>query len=85
MAREYDHIVVGGGAAGCVAAVPLARDRKSRVLPLEAGHSNKHALLDMDTPKNPILRLILSSPLACDTQIPQILCASRPLLINRTI
>ena len=31
----------------------------------------------MDTPKNPILRPILSSLLACDAQIPQVLCASR--------
>ncbi|WP_299637575.1 GMC family oxidoreductase N-terminal domain-containing protein [uncultured Ruegeria sp.] len=47
MAVEYDYIVAGGGAAGCVVAARLAKDGKNRVLLLEAGHSNKHPLLDM--------------------------------------
>lgn len=48
MAREeYDHIVIGGGSAGCVAAARLVSDGKCRVLLLEGGHSNRHPLLDM--------------------------------------
>lgn len=43
---EYDHIVIGGGAAGCTAAADLARAGR-RVLLLEAGHSNRHPLIDM--------------------------------------
>lgn len=47
MAEEYDHIVVGGGAAGCVAASRLVVDGNRRVLLLEAGYSHHHPLLDM--------------------------------------
>lgn len=48
MAREeFDHIVVGGGSAGCVAAARLVADGGHRVLLLEGGHSNRHPLLDM--------------------------------------
>lgn len=46
MAETYDHIVVGGGAAGCVVAARLVRAGR-RVLLLEAGHSHHHPLLDM--------------------------------------
>jgi choline dehydrogenase-like flavoprotein len=46
MHDEYDHIVVGGGAAGCVAAARLVQGGR-RVLLLEAGHSHRHPLLDM--------------------------------------
>src|SRR3954454_8518189 len=47
MSERYDYIVVGGGAAGCVAAARLVRDGGARVLLLEAGHSHRHPLLDM--------------------------------------
>lgn len=48
MAREeFDHIVVGGGSSGCVAAARLVADGGHRVLLLEGGHSNRHPLLDM--------------------------------------
>ncbi|RWB69526.1 MAG: GMC family oxidoreductase [Mesorhizobium sp.] len=46
MTQTYDHIVVGGGAAGCVVAARLVRAGR-RVLLLEAGHSHHHPLLDM--------------------------------------
>ncbi len=46
MTETFDHIVVGGGSAGCVAAAQLVRGG-SRVLLLEAGHSHRHPLLDM--------------------------------------
>ncbi|WP_108397609.1 GMC family oxidoreductase [Devosia submarina] len=46
MAEEYDHIVVGGGASGCVVAARLVQSGR-RVLLLEAGHSHHHPLLDM--------------------------------------
>jgi choline dehydrogenase len=45
--EEYDHIVIGGGASGCVAAARLVTDGNRRVLLLEAGHSHHHPLLDM--------------------------------------
>ena len=38
--EEFDHIVIGGGAAGCVAAGRLAADGGARVLLLEAGYSD---------------------------------------------
>ncbi|MER9916335.1 MULTISPECIES: GMC family oxidoreductase [unclassified Mesorhizobium] len=46
MTQSYDHIVVGGGAAGCVAAARLVKAGR-RTLLLEAGHSHHHPLLDM--------------------------------------
>ena len=46
MTDRYDHIVVGGGSSGCVAAAKLA-EAGARVLLLEAGHSHRHPLLDM--------------------------------------
>lgn len=45
--EHFDHIVVGGGSSGCVAAARLASDGDAKVLLLEAGHSNRHPLLDM--------------------------------------
>jgi len=47
MSEVYDHIVIGGGASGCVAAARLVTDGDRRVLLLEAGHSHHHPLLDM--------------------------------------
>ena len=47
MAETFDHIVIGGGSSGCVAASRLVRDGGARVLLLEAGHSHRHPLLDM--------------------------------------
>ena len=47
MAEEFDHIVIGGGAAGCVAAARLVTVGNRRVLLLEAGRSHHHPLLDM--------------------------------------
>lgn len=46
MTDEFDHIVIGGGAAGCVAAARLVQAGR-RVLLLEAGPSHHHPLLDM--------------------------------------
>lgn len=45
--NEYDHIVIGGGASGCVTAARLISDGNRRVLLLEAGYSHHHPLLDM--------------------------------------
>jgi len=47
MTETFDHIVVGGGSAGCVAAARLASEGGARVLLLEAGYSHRHPLLDM--------------------------------------
>jgi choline dehydrogenase-like flavoprotein len=46
MAEHYDHIVAGGGAAGCVVTARLVAAGR-RVLLLEAGYSHHHPLLDM--------------------------------------
>lgn len=46
MNETWDHIVVGGGAAGCVAAARLVEAGR-RVLLVEAGPSHHHPLLDM--------------------------------------
>ncbi|MEM5502962.1 GMC family oxidoreductase N-terminal domain-containing protein [Ahrensia kielensis] len=45
--ESFDHIVIGGGSSGCVAAARLSSDGNAKVLLLEAGHSNRHPLLDM--------------------------------------
>jgi choline dehydrogenase-like flavoprotein len=45
--ETFDHVVIGGGAAGCVAAARLVTDGARRVLLLEAGYDHHHPLLDM--------------------------------------
>ncbi len=47
MREDYDFIVVGGGASGCVLAAKLVQEGGARVLLLEAGNSHRHPLLDM--------------------------------------
>jgi choline dehydrogenase len=47
VSERFDHIVVGGGSSGCVAAARLVTDAGARVLLLEGGHSHRHPLLDM--------------------------------------
>ncbi len=47
MPKTFDHIVIGGGSAGCVAASRLVEEGGRRVLLLEAGHHHRHPLLDM--------------------------------------
>lgn len=47
MNKSYDYIVVGGGSAGSVVSARLAAEGSGDVLLLEAGHSNRHPLLDM--------------------------------------
>jgi choline dehydrogenase-like flavoprotein len=46
MKQRFDHIVVGGGSSGCVAAARLVA-AGAKVLLIEAGHSHRHSLLDM--------------------------------------
>lgn len=47
MTQSFDHIVIGGGSAGSVAAARLVEEGGGRVLVLEAGHAHRHPLLDM--------------------------------------
>ncbi len=47
MTETYDHIVIGGGSAGCVATSHLVEAGNKNVLLLEAGHHHRHPLLDM--------------------------------------
>lgn len=47
MAETFDHIVVGGGSAGCLATSGLVERGGCKVLLLEAGHHHRHPLLDM--------------------------------------
>lgn len=47
MAETFDHIVIGGGSAGCVATSGLVEKGGAKVLLLEAGHHHRHPLLDM--------------------------------------
>ena len=47
MTETFDYIVVGGGSSGCVAASRVVKEKRARVLLIEAGHSHRHPLLDM--------------------------------------
>jgi len=45
--ETFEHIVIGGGSAGSVAAARLVEGGATSVLLLEAGHSHRHPLLDL--------------------------------------
>jgi choline dehydrogenase len=45
--QEYDYVIIGAGAAGCVLAHRLSEDRDSRILVLEAGGRDLHPYVHM--------------------------------------
>lgn len=46
MSKGFDYVIVGGGSAGCVLANRLSADGETRVCLLEAGGSDRNALID---------------------------------------
>jgi choline dehydrogenase len=77
--REFDHVIIGAGSAGCVLAARLTEDRGCKVLLLEAGGpEHRHRLMKMplawrDTFMDPQLGWGYSSepePFADDRSIP---------------
>ncbi|NRA60304.1 MAG: GMC family oxidoreductase N-terminal domain-containing protein [Psychrobium sp.] len=45
--KQFDYIVIGGGSAGCVMAARLSENKKFSVCLIEAGKSDKSALIQM--------------------------------------
>src|SRR5262245_24745440 len=41
LAQDFDHVVVGGGTAGCLLAARLSEDRERRVCLIEAGGTGR--------------------------------------------
>ncbi len=69
--RAFDYVVVGGGTSGCLLANRLARDRATSVLLLEAGGSDKKAVIRI-----PVGYLACIGNPVTDCMDPMLHCAS---------